>query len=95
MGSKCNGKTYTATVPQPSWVDRQHLSTDEHEKASKAYWADRDKEWSSYEYEEVCKGCGRPHYLYTQGDNSPEYYTSVTMKCTKCSDIIIFSLPVN
>lgn len=44
-------------------------------------------------YTSVCK-CGRDIEVSTQRDHSPEYYTTVYVKCV-CGKSVCFSLPVN
>ena len=39
--------------------------------------------------------CGQEIDISTQEDNSPEYYSIIFIKCTKCGKSIKFSLPVN
>lgn len=45
-------------------------------------------------YSEKCDKCGKVHNLKTQGDDMPEYYTSVVIICD-CGTDIHFELPVN
>jgi len=44
-------------------------------------------------YDSRCK-CGKTHYLVTQKDDRPEYYTSVNLICD-CKEFVYFTLPVN
>lgn len=45
-------------------------------------------------YTEECPSCRFEHTILTQGDDSPEYYTEIYLRC-QCGEYIEFSLPVN
>lgn len=48
----------------------------------------------SYQYQETCKQCGKVHFVRTQRDDWPEYYTVVFIECD-CGGLVRFYLPVN
>lgn len=52
------------------------------------------KERDGYPYKSKCKSCEKEHILFTQGDDCPEYYTDVYLKCD-CGEYVEFKLPVN
>ena len=53
------------------------------------------KEYAGHEYSRMCENCGELNSVYTQDDNSPEYYIEVWVECRKCHAWIMFNLPVN
>ena len=41
-----------------------------------------------------CSDCDVSHTVFTQADDSPEYYTDVHILCA-CGSLVSFNLPVN
>lgn len=53
-----------------------------------------DKEWGDRLYEIECD-CGCAILVKTQRDESPEYHTTVEVRCEGCGKFVPFELPVN
>jgi hypothetical protein len=51
-------------------------------------------EYHNHRFLSKCDRCGKPVILYTQVDDSPEYYTYIAVAC-KCGGRAYFALPVN
>lgn len=83
--SKCNGPQLKDPGPFPSTAST---------KEKKEFWDLFHRHRRSFQYEEICKKCKAIHYLETQEDGSPEYYTDVYLKCP-CGEYVKFDLPVN
>lgn len=50
--------------------------------------------WRRSQHHFECETCAATYTVYTQEDDSPEYYTWVYMQCD-CGDYVVFELPVN
>ena len=83
--SKCNGQK----LHKPG--DFPHSGSKEEQNA---FWKVFHRYINSFEYEEECTSCGKKHYLQTQEDKNPEYYTEVYLRCS-CGQDVLFNLPVN